>query len=572
MGSEGFSCAAVAGRPDGAAFLAGVVYDAQGRDEIVAADRAPGGTFAAPVVVARPGGREVLQVAAARSAGGDAVVAWVEAGGGHAHVFASLRPAGGAFGAPAVLDSSRAAVDLAAGMSAGGDAVLAWSDAAPRDRLPERTRALTSIATTGGTFGAARVVARAGRAVALAVADDGRALVAVSAQDALRVAERPPGGAFGRPVRVARTGASQVAVALADGGRAALFWVSASSGAAGIVTRAASGAFGRPVTLAHPLPAGSRPVATAAISGSLDGGGGGGGDLGSGQEAWVAAALRPDGVLAAWLAPRRVAGLVTTGVRTAFLPAGGGPVERSALAGGLRDATNVITYSSADGGAGVAWLEMSTVGRALLHAAVAGGTRPPDPPAPSVSVGPPRRSLLKWSDSLALPVTCSAACDVRAQAPHRAADGTLSLTRAGHGVLRVHPLGAPIARRRGGRVRLRLLYGAPGAAHPAVRTVSVRLRLRPPPPLPHPYDVRARRRPGERIRVTWRTDVVSPKAGFVVIGEARRGGPVLAIDAVVTPRHRRRFALTLRHARAVRLVTLFTFAGFARHQQVVRVR
>jgi hypothetical protein len=189
-----------------------------------------------------------------------------------------------------------------------------------------------------------------------------------------------------------------------------------------------------------------------------------------------------------------------------------------------------------------------------------------------VSVGRPVHSVLKWSDPVALRVRCSAACDLRVQAPGGTADGTLTLPQAGRGILRVYPLGRPLARVRGGRVHLRLVYGAPGAAHPVVRVVSVRLRLRRLPVLPHPFDVRARRRPGGRIRVTWSTDVASPEAGFVVFGAATRGGQVLAGNVIIHPRHRRRFALTLRHARAVRFVTLYTFAGFSRHHLVVRVR
>jgi hypothetical protein len=566
LGDEIFACAAVGGRPDGAAVLAGIVPDPQGRPEIVAADRSPGRTFGAPVVVARPGGRaEVVEVAAARSAGGDAVVAWVQATGSRGQVFASLRPAGGTFGAPVAVDSGPGQVDLVAGMSAGGDAVLAWSAIVPGDQLGLGTRVMASIAPAGGRFGGARVVARDGRAAGLAVADDGRTLLALSARRALRVAERPPGGAFGAPVRLARTSASQVAVVLAGGGRAAVVWASAGTGAAGVATRAASGAFSRPVTLAHG--SGSRRSAIAGGASVA-----GGGDLGALAEARVAAALTPDGVLAAWLAPRRVAGLATTGVRTAFVPAGGGPVERSALAGGLRDATSVTAYPTAGGGAGVAWLEMSSARRALLHAAEAAGTRPPDPPAPTVSVGAPLHPVLKWSQALGLRVACSAACDLRAQAPGGTADGTLSLSRAGHGVLRIQPLDRPIARLRGGRVRLRLLYGAPGAAHPAVRAVSVRLRLRALPGLPRAHAVRARRLPGDRIRVTWTTDVASRQAGFVAIGQATRGGQARAVNAIVHPRTRRRFALVLHHVRGVRFVTLYTFAGFAKRQLVVRVR
>ena len=125
LGEESFTCAAVAGRPDGAAVLAGIVRDPAGRDEIVAADRSPGGTFAAPAVVARPGGREILEIATALSARGDALVAWIEASDSSAHVFASLRPAGGAFGAPEEVSPHENASETAPGFLG-----------APADRRP----------------------------------------------------------------------------------------------------------------------------------------------------------------------------------------------------------------------------------------------------------------------------------------------------------------------------------------------------------------------------------------------------------------------------------------------------
>jgi hypothetical protein len=86
------------------------------------------------------------------------------------------------------------------------------------------------------------------------------------------------------------------------------------------------------------------------------------------------------------------------------------------------------------------------------------------------------------------------------------------------------------------------------------------------------YDVRARRLPCDRIRVTWATRVAIRDATFVVGGRARRGGRALALNAARGTRHRRRFVLTLPDARGVRFVTLYTFVGFSQHRIVVRVR
>ena len=248
-------------------------------------------------------------------------------------------------------------------------------------------------------------------------------------------------------------------------------------------------------------------------------------------------------------------------MRTAFVPTVGGPVERSTLGGGLRDADNVVAYPLGDGGAGVAWLQPDANLRSRLYAAVPGGTRSADPPAPDVRVGRPRRTLLSYDQPLTLPVTCSAACDVRVQARSNQAEGTLSLSRAGRGTLRVGPRAAPIARASGGVVRLRLLYGAPGAAHPAARTLAVRLRARPLPPQPRAGNLRATRRPGDRIRVTWTIDRPAGRTAFLVSGLATRGGPTLTLNAAVDPtRRRRHFALVLGHVRGVRFVKLSTYA------------
>jgi hypothetical protein len=565
------TCSAVAGRPDGAAVLAAIATTDAGRAEIVAADRPAGGAFAAPVPIARSGA-QVGEIVTALSPRGGAVVAWQETSRSGSRIRAVVRPAGGAFGAPVVVASGGSLLGLVAGISAGGDAVLAWADPAGLQSFPPRERVLASIAPAGRGFARAQVLgtARYRDGPELAVADDGRALLALPLPGPVRVVERPPDGTFGRPVRLAGSGADEVAITLGTGGRAAVVWSSDATGRAGMATRAVPGAFGRPVTLFGGL-RGHAPGAAIAITQSF-GGAGDTGDFGAFEDKAVASTLTPDGVLAAWLAPRLVGGLATTGVRTAFVPAVGGPVQRSLLGGGLRDAENVVTFPAADGGPAAAWLELDPARHALLHAALAGATRPPDPPAPGVTVGTPRRSRLTYSEPLGLPVSCSAACDVHVGAPDGSADGALSLPGAGHEVLLVFPRGAPLAPRGGGRVRLRLLYGAPGAAHPAARDVSVRLRLRPPSPRPHPYDVRARRLRGDRIRVTWATDVASPDAVFVVTGTARRGGPPRALTGRVGTLHRRRFAVTLKHAQDVRLVTLETFWVFSRRRIVVRVR
>ena len=89
-------------------------------------------------------------------------------------------------------------------------------------------------------------------APALAVAPDGRALVAVPDGESLRVAERAPGGGFAAPARVAAAQDERgvwTSVAIGAGGEAAVAWHGDLRDGAGVVTRSAAGAFGAPVTL-----------------------------------------------------------------------------------------------------------------------------------------------------------------------------------------------------------------------------------------------------------------------------------------------------------------------------------
>jgi hypothetical protein len=470
-GSHHFVCAAAAGRPDGTAIVGGTDRDADGHTGIVIASRPAGGAFGAPAAVARAPG-SVFELVAAMSERGDALVAWQEVRGRVTSVRAVRRPAGGAFGRPVVVATSRRELLwLTAGISAGGDAIVAWTTLKPAYQLPFHVHVHAAIAPAGRPFGPARAVGEApdGRAPALAVAGDGRALLALPAPGGLRVAERPPGGGFGAPAVVTRTPASEAAVALGADGRAAIVWTAFPTGRAALVARRGPGAFGPPVALAGAER--RAPIALAGASEGLD------------QDTHVAAALAPDGIVAAWIGFRRMTGVATLAVRTAIVPADGGPVERSRPVGGLRDALTLTTYPLGDGGAGVAWLEPGAgLVPVLLHAAARGGTRPADPRAPTVRVGRPVRTLLRYDEALRLPVTCSAACDVHVQG--RDGDGMLSLARAGGAggaprPRRVRPArgaggrgaaGADRARRRGapgGADALAAPAAAPAAAVPA---------------------------------------------------------------------------------------------------------
>jgi hypothetical protein len=127
--------------------------------------------------------------------------------GSDARVRAVLRPAGGAFGAPVTLAPASAQPrNLVAGMTPAGEAIAAWTTLGEFDQRPASTPVRVRTAPAGGAFGPEQVVGRVsiGSALALATAPDGRALLALPEEDALRVAERAPGGTFAASVAVAR--------------------------------------------------------------------------------------------------------------------------------------------------------------------------------------------------------------------------------------------------------------------------------------------------------------------------------------------------------------------------------
>jgi hypothetical protein len=264
----------------------------------------------------------------------------------------------------------------------------------------------------------------------------------------------------------------------------------------------------------------------------------------------VAVALTPAGTLAAALAPHAVAGVVTTGVGALAIPAAGGPPERSLVGGGFFDAESLVSFPLTGGAAGLAWLE----GERRLVAAVPGGVPGADPPVPGVQVGSPG-AVRPLGEPLSLPVTCSAACDVRVQSADRVLNGELSLTRAGRDRVLLDEGGIQPPAQGLQRRRLRVIYGAPGARHPRTRTMVVRWRDAGASRPQRIVRVRAVRRPGGRLRIAWTTDVAGAGAIFFVTGSATRGGQPLELNES-DGGDGRRFACGLRRARDIHFVTV----------------
>jgi hypothetical protein len=547
-------CPTVAARPDGAAVVA---VDKGG---IVVAARPAGGSFGPAQMVT---GADADHLAVALSARGDALVAWHDAHG----IRYVLRPAGGAFGAPAVLTAHvKDLRSLSVGMSSAGEAVVAWSTYVRTYRqLPLHQRVRAAIAPPGGGFAPPRRVADmvGTSAPALAVGDDGRALLALPGDGVVRVAERAPGGRFGPPVALAHArGPLALAVAVGDAGRAAVAWYDFFGRSVGLVTRAATGPFGAPTLLArgHGISARLRVQEALLIALLSENDAAGPFDTG-----FLALTLTSSGTTASWLWAHQVRGVRSGAVRTAAVPAAGGVAEQSLVADGLHDIEQLTGFPTADGDAGVAWLEPDA-GR--VRAALPGVVPAADAPAPALHVDPPARHVVRFDEPLVLRVSCSAACDVRGQIG-RAGDGELSLPHGGRGRLEIR--GVQVAPRRARKVSVRLLYGAPGALHPRGRTLRLRLREIDVAPAAHIRHVRAIRVPGDRIRVTWSGNDRSDAVAYLVTGSATRGGEPLAVAADFG----RPLRATLHHVRGIRFVTVGTL-GLGplrlRHPVEVRVR
>jgi hypothetical protein len=480
---------------------------------------------------------------------GDAVVVWLQA---HGPLRAAVRPPGGSFGAPVTLAAAAERPGrLRAGLGADGQAVVVWASRVagsfPTDlrvRVSVDLRPARTVATISATS-----------AAALAVAGDGRALLALPERGAVRVSERPPGGEFGAPVTVGPApdpGGELTAAAAATDGAAAVLWTGFLRGATLAVTRPAAGAFGAPVTLSRGwrLSGEARILASERVLDAIQAIPANG----EGRDGRVAVGVTPSGARAAWLGRRLTAGVRAIVVRSAALPSAG-PPERAVLSSPLRDAKAPFLVPGPGGDAGVAWLDYGDSIEPRLHVALPGVAERPDGPAPGLHVGAPELSTLDWNDPLFLRARCRPRCDVRAQTAGLRADSSTSFVPGGGPEITFAQRSIrPIAPPGGGPVRIRFLYGAPGAHHPRARTATVRLRLHPVPATPRPSALRAVRA-GDVVRVSWRTQARSEPNHMIVIGRASPAGPPLTAGAFAAG-DRRRFAVRLRHARAVRFVTL----------------
>src|SRR5262249_25661245 len=149
------------------------------------------------------------------------------------------------------------------------------------------------------------------------------------------------------------------------------------------------------------------------------------------------------------------------------------------VSGPLRDADSIAPIVLDNGVPAVAWTDNGdSDGRA--HLAAEGTSAVAPPPPPQVRVGQPERTALRSTQPLVAPVTCSAACDVRASA--RSLTARASLTPAGTAKLQFSGEGYP-APLHPARVPIVVLSGAPGATEAQTHVIRPRLRRIPDPPL-----------------------------------------------------------------------------------------
>jgi hypothetical protein len=516
-----FACPQVVAQPNGAGIAAASVAGG-----IAVALREPGGGWGVPLAIRA--GRGVTDFSAAISERGDAVVAWREFGDVGMSVRAVRRSPGGAFGAPETLASNADddfSTEVRAGIGADGVAIVAWSHS-PRRNGPARYEMFAALASPGAGFAAPQRLARAGvGAPSLAVAPDGRALVAFSGQDGIYVAERVPGAGFAAPRLVAGgspfTGliGGSLALALRADGAAVVASGGKDFDPLVYVRRPAGGDFGPPLQAAEP-------------DDDLDDETVGGADSG-GTFSVPTAGTRPvDGagadlraVLAAddrvLFTSRSRSGRRGVAGARAVVVAPDGIASTTALGGPLRDLDSVAPLLLAGGGLAAAWADNAQQGTGRLHL-VAEGVLPPLPlRSPRVRIGRPAKTVVPYRGLLVVPVTCSVACDLRVQLS-TGASTTVSLARGGTVRLRLGDSEHPAAPRHGGMVTITVASTAPGAH--TVRTDTLRLHLRRPAPPPEPriFGLTARR-DGRGVLVRWSTDRSARGYSFQVLASTADG-------------------------------------------------
>ncbi len=513
----------------------------------------------------------------ATAPGGAAIVAWIKRrlGQDKARVMVAIRPSAGApFGAPAAVDGRPADHRrVVAGIDAAGRAVVAWPTASPRNFLQETVH--VAVADANGRFGPPRALTRMrGWSLALAVAPDGRALLAGMGNDGLHAYERLPAQAdFTRVPLPSVPSVWDLAVALnPDGGAVIAYRTDPWSTAA--LVRPAGGTFREGADITVRRVGNFGPIESASASPLVS-------SLGThaeppddtaGQD--LAVALTPSGrMLMTWVQDGEGERAASAYVARGTLTDGFGAPSR--VGGACRSATAARPLLFDDDILGVAWADDARVdtrqgglrrlggGRAHVARDLAPGGPPTSAPAaPRMSarlVGP---TALRAAEPLRVRVRCEAACDVRAVAVARmlpqpwwssleqrggarqVLEASDALPAGGETMLRLDPgNGSNAAGVRGfPRTPIVVLGCTPGNAV-AERLELPAPRALPPGRIPSIAGLAARRR-GDLVRATWRTTAPARRIRFTAY-LMLAGGVREPIVAHVAGRGRTRFAATL---------------------------
>ncbi len=484
----------------------------------------------------------------ATAPGGAAIVTWIRRRPGEdkARVMAAIRPSASApFRTPAAVDGRPADQrDTVAGIDAAGRAVVAWPTAPPRTFAQEVVH--VAAADASGRFGPPRALARTrGGSLALAVAPDGRALLAAESLDGLHAYERLPGQTdFTRVPLPSVPYVEDLAVALnADGGAVIAYRTDLWSTAA--LVRPAGGAFREGGDIAVRRLGNFRPLESAFAPPPLVstvGRHAGPPDDMAGQD--LAVALTPSGqMLMTWVQDEEGERAASAYVARGTLTDGFGAPSR--VGGACRSATAARPLRFDDDALGVAWTddahvdtrqgELRRLGGGRAH--VARDLAPGVPPASAAAVPRMRARLvappaLRAAEPLRVRVRCERACDVRAVAVARTLpqpwwslygrrggarqvlDASDSLPADGETTLRFDPEnGSNAAGLRGfPRTPIVVLACTPGNAV-AERIELPAPRALPPGRIPSIAGLAARRR-GNLVRATWRTTAPARRMHF----------------------------------------------------------
>lgn len=433
---------------------------------------------------------------------------------------------------------------LATAYDGAGNATVAWSQPIPaRGRAGDLYKLQVASGAEGGPLGPATTVVPAvqePQTLALAVAPNGRALLAHDGSAGIGIFERPAlGGAFERrrvPGLRDDRGATP-GVALLDDGGGLITWRDQSygeqdEGRVWISVRPPGVGFGRARIVDARMPPRDRSTSslffTSETKAPLDG-----------ANLRLRTALAPDGRFSlAW-------------TRRPGSPFGDDPVVARAVAGSLGGAlgrattiscrcrtVNGVAALTVGGEPAAAFTDNRSNGvfgrfelpsrAGRLHLWTASAPYPRSR-TPRLTVTAPRRQVLRWRDPLRLRARCSSACDLRgtlAQRPRRGerlrALGTASLSHAGTTWLSLRseygtPLMPPHARKV--RVAVRA-YARNGVRAPAIRRLWAAAERKPLPELSLPFDARVRRA-GHALVVTWRYPARPASVSFLI--EASRG-------------------------------------------------